>query len=99
MSIAKCFVRWIVFINFDFDPLYSNINENSTEALADSAIHLLQNPQILTEYNNKSLAFSRQFDWNKTADEFDKNNQVIALISCCIFLALYYRMRLWIIVL
>jgi len=47
------------------------IDENSPKGLAQSAVTLLQDPQLLRHYSLKSLAFSKQFNWNNTANEFD----------------------------
>lgn len=47
------------------------VKKNSPEALANSAILLLKNEKLLNKLSNESLAFSRQFNWDKTADEFD----------------------------
>jgi glycosyltransferase involved in cell wall biosynthesis len=45
--------------------------ENSPSGLAQSAVKLLEDPQLLRDYSLKSLSYSRQFNWNRTADEFD----------------------------
>jgi glycosyltransferase involved in cell wall biosynthesis len=46
--------------------------ENSPECLASSAISLLKNPQLLRNFSSNALQFSKQFDWNTTANMFDK---------------------------
>ena len=46
-------------------------DENSPRSLAQSAIDLLQDPQLLMDYSLNSLQFSSQFNWDNTADEFD----------------------------
>jgi hypothetical protein len=40
--------------------------------LASSAISLLNSPQLLKNFSYNALQFSRQFDWNTTANMFDK---------------------------
>jgi glycosyltransferase involved in cell wall biosynthesis len=46
--------------------------ENSPDSLASSAISLLKNPQLLKNLSYNALQFSKQFDWNTTAEIFDE---------------------------
>jgi glycosyltransferase involved in cell wall biosynthesis len=46
--------------------------ENSPECLASSAISLLKSPQLLKNFSYNALQFSKQFDWNTTANMFDE---------------------------
>jgi hypothetical protein len=39
--------------------------------MAESALRLLENPKLLNEISINALDFSRNFDWNITANEFD----------------------------
>lgn len=48
------------------------VKENSPSGLANSAIFLLKNQDILTKISNNALSLSKQFSWNKSAHEFDK---------------------------
>jgi glycosyltransferase involved in cell wall biosynthesis len=48
------------------------VKDNSPRELATSAIRLLRNQGLLTEYSNNALTFSKQFSWDNTVDEFDK---------------------------
>ena len=45
---------------------------NNPAALAKSAIELLKDSDRLEELSRTSLEYSRQFDWNATASEFEK---------------------------
>lgn len=47
------------------------VRDNSPLSLANSAISLLKDRDLLNRYSNNALAFSRQFSWDKTADVFD----------------------------
>lgn len=46
--------------------------ESSPQSLAQSAIFLLKNGHLLNQISNNALNFSRSFNWNSTADEFDR---------------------------
>lgn len=53
------------------------VKENSPSGLAYSAISLLRNHDFLTQISRNALGFSKQFDWDNTADEFDKIIKII----------------------
>jgi glycosyltransferase involved in cell wall biosynthesis len=44
--------------------------QNSSDSLAHSAVSLLKDQDLLRNYSINALAFSRQFSWDKTADNF-----------------------------
>jgi glycosyltransferase involved in cell wall biosynthesis len=46
--------------------------EESPDSLASSAISLLKSPQRLKNLSYNALQFSKQFDWNTSADMFDE---------------------------
>jgi glycosyltransferase involved in cell wall biosynthesis len=46
--------------------------ENSPDFLASCAISLLKNPGLLKNLSYNALQFSKQFDWNATADIFNE---------------------------
>ncbi|MEW6604825.1 MAG: glycosyltransferase family 4 protein [Thermoproteota archaeon] len=46
--------------------------ENTPAELADAALSLLKNENLLNKLSAHALAFSKQFNWDNTADEFDK---------------------------
>jgi glycosyltransferase involved in cell wall biosynthesis len=48
------------------------VKDNSPESLAHAAVSLLHDSVLLRKYSENALAFSRQFDWDNTADVFDK---------------------------
>jgi glycosyltransferase involved in cell wall biosynthesis len=48
------------------------VKENSPKGLAQSAISLLRDPRRLSELGSNALEFSRQFNWDNTANEFDR---------------------------
>jgi len=48
------------------------VGENTPEALAHSAIEILNDGEQLLRLSNSALNFSRQFDWNNTANYFLK---------------------------
>ncbi|MDP9305364.1 MAG: glycosyltransferase family 4 protein [Thermoproteota archaeon] len=48
------------------------VKENSPNALAHSAIALLKDRELLDRLSYNALAFSKQFSWDNTANEFDK---------------------------
>ena len=45
--------------------------ENTPESLAEAAIELLTNKERLAELSHNALQFSRQFNWDHTANAFD----------------------------
>jgi glycosyltransferase involved in cell wall biosynthesis len=47
------------------------VKSNTPESMAESALRLLENPKLLNEISINALDFSRNFDWNITANEFD----------------------------
>lgn len=47
------------------------VKENSPNDLAKHAITLLRDKDTLTRLSNNALQFSSQFNWDKTANEFD----------------------------
>jgi glycosyltransferase involved in cell wall biosynthesis len=47
-------------------------DENSPDSLAHSAIYLLKNTDFLTRLSTNALTYSRQFNWDYTANEFDQ---------------------------
>jgi glycosyltransferase involved in cell wall biosynthesis len=48
------------------------VKEKSPQNLANAAITLLKNPDLLKIFSENALTFSRQFSWDNTAAEFDK---------------------------
>ena len=46
--------------------------ENSPRSLANSAVLLLQDKNLLNQYSTKALVYSKSFSWVNTANEFDK---------------------------
>jgi glycosyltransferase involved in cell wall biosynthesis len=48
------------------------LKDNSPENLAHAALSLLKDRALLRKYSENALAFSRQFNWDDTADVFDK---------------------------
>jgi glycosyltransferase involved in cell wall biosynthesis len=48
------------------------LKDNSPESLAHAALSLLKDRALLRKYSENALAFSRQFNWDDTADVFDK---------------------------
>lgn len=54
------------------------VEDKSPAALAQHAISLLQDRNLLNKYSNNALTFSKRFSWENTADAFDKiiNNMV-----------------------
>lgn len=48
------------------------VKKNTPYFLASSAITLLNNRDLLDKLSNNALAFSRQFNWDNTANEFEK---------------------------
>ena len=49
------------------------VKNNSPESLASSAVHLLENRDLLEKYSFNSLSFSRQFSWDVSASIFEHN--------------------------
>ena len=48
------------------------VKENSPSDLASSAVSLLKDTSRLNRLSSNALSFSKQFNWNNTASEFDK---------------------------
>jgi glycosyltransferase involved in cell wall biosynthesis len=48
------------------------LDKNSPQDLAQAAISLLSDRDLLQTYSNNALSFSKQFSWDKTASEFDR---------------------------
>ncbi len=48
------------------------VNENTPLSLANSAIFLLENKDLLNQYSANALAFSKNFSWANTGNEFDR---------------------------
>ena len=48
------------------------VNQNTPESMADSALRILQDPQMIRELSASALDYSRQFSWDKTADYIQK---------------------------
>jgi glycosyltransferase involved in cell wall biosynthesis len=48
------------------------VKENSPNSLAQAAISLLKDQNLLLKYSYNALSFSRQFSWDNTAYAFDK---------------------------
>jgi glycosyltransferase involved in cell wall biosynthesis len=48
------------------------VSENSPTGLADSAVHLLKNRELLAKLSQNALEYSRKFNWDASADVFDK---------------------------
>jgi glycosyltransferase involved in cell wall biosynthesis len=48
------------------------VKENTPQSLARSAISLLQDRDTLDKLSLNALAFSKEFSWDNTADEFDR---------------------------
>ena len=48
------------------------VKDNSPESLAHAALSLLNDPILLRKYSVNALEFSRQFNWDNTADIFDR---------------------------
>ena len=48
------------------------VKDKSPENLASSAVTLLKDQDLLTEYSSNALEFSKQFSWDNTAAAFDK---------------------------
>ena len=48
------------------------IKDKSPQNLASSALALLKNPDHLKTLSDNALIFSRRFNWDNTAEEFDK---------------------------
>ena len=48
------------------------VKDKSPQNLANSALTLLKNPGLLKIFSDNALAFSKQFNWDNTAAEFDK---------------------------
>ena len=46
--------------------------QNTPQALAESTISLLQDNNLLHDLSRNALAYSREFDWEKTTDGFEK---------------------------
>jgi glycosyltransferase involved in cell wall biosynthesis len=47
------------------------VEKNCPRELASSAIALLEDKALLEKYSNDALTFSRQFNWDKTANAFE----------------------------
>jgi glycosyltransferase involved in cell wall biosynthesis len=53
------------------------VKNNSPKDLADAALYLLKDSTLLAKYSANALEYSRQFNWDNTAEVFDriiKNN-------------------------
>ena len=48
------------------------VKDKSPQNLANAALTLLKNPDLLKIFSDNALTFSRQFSWDNTAAEFDK---------------------------
>jgi glycosyltransferase involved in cell wall biosynthesis len=48
------------------------VKERSPDNLAQAAIALFKDREILAKYSSNALDFSKQFNWDYTADSFDK---------------------------
>jgi glycosyltransferase involved in cell wall biosynthesis len=48
------------------------VKEKTPQSLARSAISLLQDRDTLDKLSFNALAFSKEFSWDNTADEFDR---------------------------
>jgi glycosyltransferase involved in cell wall biosynthesis len=48
------------------------VKDNSPESLAHAALSLLNDHTLLRKYSVNALEFSRQFNWDNTADVFDR---------------------------
>jgi glycosyltransferase involved in cell wall biosynthesis len=48
------------------------VKDNSPENLASAALSLLNDRTLLGKYSENALTFSRQFNWDDTADIFDR---------------------------
>jgi glycosyltransferase involved in cell wall biosynthesis len=48
------------------------INNCSPQGLAEAALDLLKDSALLRKYSKNALEFSRQFNWDSTADVFDR---------------------------
>ena len=48
------------------------VKENSPEGLSSSAINLLRDCNVLEQYSSNSLSFSKQFNWDISANIFEK---------------------------
>jgi glycosyltransferase involved in cell wall biosynthesis len=48
------------------------VKENSPDQLAQAAVSLLNDRELLAKYSSNALDFSRQFTWDHTANSFDK---------------------------
>lgn len=48
------------------------VKGNSPSSLAQASISLLKDKKLLSKYSTNALAFSKQFSWDNTANEFDK---------------------------
>jgi glycosyltransferase involved in cell wall biosynthesis len=48
------------------------VNNHSPESLAEAALALLKDGALLRKYSANALEFSRQFNWDTTADVFDR---------------------------
>jgi len=48
------------------------IKDRSEESLAHAAITLLSDMDLLRKYSEKALAFSKRFNWDSTAKEFER---------------------------
>jgi glycosyltransferase involved in cell wall biosynthesis len=47
------------------------VNSNSPEGLAAAALKLLKDEESLAKISQNALSYSKQFNWNRTADAFD----------------------------
>ena len=48
------------------------VKENCSDSLAKFAISLLTNHENLSKFSSNALAFSKQFNWDNTSNEFDR---------------------------
>jgi glycosyltransferase involved in cell wall biosynthesis len=62
-----------------------SIKENSPDSLAQSAISLLKDKDVLSKHSFTALRFSAQFSWNTTADASDKDlkEKIVMLAYVC----------------
>jgi glycosyltransferase involved in cell wall biosynthesis len=54
------------------------VAENSPRSLANSALKLLENKDLLNRYSINALASSKNYNWNDTANEFERIVKTIA---------------------
>ena len=57
------------------------VKGNSPDSLAQAAVSLLKDQDLLNKYSFSALAFSREFSWDASADAFDKIIREKAIMS------------------